>query len=150
MATTTQASTSTGMDEASSKQAAPKRVAAGKKSIFAQSWPRVDLQSLERKLEDQLKAAQAGNTLVESALKDMKEPNSGHTAEEFQQALQTLLTYLLNIKHHPESNHYKRIGVHNPNFKWKVQRYLRTIRPPYALSASLRHATHEFVCIPLA
>ncbi|ELR15481.1 protein phosphatase 2C domain containing protein [Acanthamoeba castellanii str. Neff] len=109
------------MDEVSSKQATPKRVAAGKKAIFAQSWPRQDLQSLERKVADQLKAAQAANTLVESALKDMKEPNSGHTAEEFQQALQTLLTYLLNIKHHPESNHYKRIGVHNPNFKWKVQ-----------------------------
>ena len=91
--------------------------------MFGPLWPRQDLPSLEKRVIDQLKAAHAANALVESSLKNMKEPNSGHTTEEFQQALQTLLTYLLDIKHHPESVHFKRIGVHNPNFKWKVQRY---------------------------
>jgi serine/threonine protein phosphatase PrpC len=99
----------------------PKRRSSSQRTIFGPSWPQQDLQSLEKQAVDQLKASQTANALVESALKNMKEPNGSHTAEEFQQALQTLLTYLLNIKHHPESVHFKKIGVHNPNFKWKVQ-----------------------------
>jgi serine/threonine protein phosphatase PrpC len=104
-----------------SKAQTPSRGSAKSRPIFSPQWPRHDLPSLEKRVVDQLKATQTANALVESSLKNMKDPNGGHTAEEFQQALQTLLTYLLNIKHHPDSVHFKHIGVHNPNFKWKVQ-----------------------------
>jgi hypothetical protein len=117
----------------------PKRRSSSQRTIFGPSWPQQDLQSLEKQAVDQLKAAQTANALVESALKNMKEPNGSHTAEEFQQALQTLLTYLLNIKHHPESVHFKKIGVHNPNFKWKVQRYHPLLEPSCTIQPLLRY-----------
>jgi len=89
--------------------------------IFRPLWPQEDLKAIERRIGDHTKATGGDlRDLLENSLMQLRMCET-HTQEEAQQALQTLAVYLLNIKHHPESAKFKRIGVHNINFKWKVQ-----------------------------
>jgi len=86
--------------------------------VFNPPWPTLELEALQKNVQDLQKAAQI-SALLEHVLGNIR---SGYTVEEGQQAVQTVLTYLSNVLH-SDAARFRKIGLRNSNFRWKVQRY---------------------------
>jgi len=84
--------------------------------VFNPPWPTLELEALQKNVQDLQKAAQI-SALLEHVLGNIR---SGYTVEEGQQAVQTVLTYLSNVLH-SDAARFRKIGLRNSNFRWKVQ-----------------------------
>ncbi len=93
------------------------------RSIFTPLWPAEDLASINKTIIESVRREKKLGPVLNGCFNKMyKQISSGTSWEEIEQALQTLLSHLINVKKYPTNPMYRKIGTHNSNFKWKVLR----------------------------
>ncbi len=94
------------------------------KSIFVPLWPTEDLASIYRRVVEEARSQKKLDRVLSRCMEKMFK-QTGASWEEIEQSMQTLLSHLINVKKYPTNPMYRKIGIHNSNFKWKVLRYDR-------------------------